>query len=295
MKIQGIYVAAATPFDHTGAIYKAKVQHNFEKWSRTSVAGFIVGGLAGEGPLLDSEDKAELFRLAGTSIPQDRLFIADVSAEGVHEAAKLARMAAAAGAKAVVSRPPHEYKNMMYGPESQMLFFRALSDGSPVPVLMHNAPLITGIDLLAETVAKLSEHPNIAGIVEAGLQVVRIAQIRERVRKEFAVLAGTETQVYDALKAGANGAAPAFASAVPYAAIAIWEAFRTREEAAAQDWQDRISRPSILVTDLYGAPGLKYAMDLNGYYGGPPRMPFVGLDARQKAEIEEAFRALRGC
>lgn len=294
MKIQGIIVAAATPFDHTGAIYRAKVQHNFEKWSRTSVAGFIVGALAGEGPLLDNDEKADVFRLAGAHIPSDRMFIADISAEGVHEASRLARVAAEAGARAVISTPPHEYKSMMYGPAAQSLFFRSLADRSPVPVLIHNAPLITGVDLLAETAAKLSEHPNIAGVVESGTPVIRIAQLREQASSGFTILAGTESQLWESLKTGASGAAIAFASAAPYAAIAIWEAFRTREEEAGLDWQARISHPSILVTDMYGVPGLKCAMDLNGYYGGPPRLPFVSVDSGQRTEIEDAFGDLQG-
>ena len=182
----------------------------------------------------------------------------------------------------------------MYGPETQMLFFRALADQSPVPVLIHNAPQITGVDVLPETVAKLAEHPNIAGLIETGTPVSRVAGIRAVTSKEFGLLAGTESQFWESLKSGANGAALAFASAAPYATIAIWEAFRTREEDAGIDWQGRISHPSILVTDMYGVPGLKHAMDLNGYYGGPPRLPFVpvSLDARQ--EIEEAFRDLKG-
>jgi 4-hydroxy-2-oxoglutarate aldolase len=294
MKIQGIYAAAATPFDHTGAMYRVKVQHNFEKWSRTSLAGFIVGSLAGEGPLLDAEEKVELLRLARPHVPLDRVLIADVSEEGVHIAVKLARAAAEAGAHAVVSAVPHQYRNLMYGPETQMLFFRALADQCPVPVLIHNAPQMTGVDVSAETVAKLAEHPNIAGAIETGTPVSRIAQIRTLVPKEFGLLAGTESQVWESLKSGASGAALPFASAAPYAAIAIWEAFRTREEEAGLDWQGRIAHPSILVTDMYGVPGLKHAMDLNGYYGGPPRLPFVPVSLDARREIEDAFRDLKG-
>jgi 4-hydroxy-2-oxoglutarate aldolase len=294
MKIQGIYASVATPFDHTGAMYRVKVQHNFEKWSRTSLAGFIVGSLTGEGPLLEPEEKVELLRLAEPHIPEDRIVIADVSEEGVHAAAKLACAVAQAGADAVVSSVPHQYRNLMYGPETQMLFFRALADRSPVPVLIHNAPQMTGVDLLPETGAKLAEHPNIAGVIETGTPASRVAQIRALVPKDFAVLAGTESQVWDSLKAGANGAALAFASASPYATIAIWEAFRTREEEAGVDWQTRISHPSILVTDMYGVPGLKHAMDLNGYYGGPPRLPFVPVSQDARREIEDAFRDLKG-
>jgi 4-hydroxy-2-oxoglutarate aldolase len=294
MKIQGIYAAVATPFDHTGAMYRVKVQHNFDKWSRTSLAGFVVGSPPGEGPLLDAEEKLELLRLAVSHVPPDRTLIADVSEEGVRGAVKVARAAAEAGAHAVVSSAPHQYRSLMYGPETQMLFFRALADQSPVPVLIHNAPQATGVDVSAETVAKLAGHPNIAGVIETGSPVSRIAQIRAVVPKEFGVLAGTESQLWKSLKTGANGAALAFASAAPYATIAIWEAFRTREEEAGVDWQGRISHPSILVTDMYGVPGLKHAMDLNGYYGGPPRLPFVPAPPDARREIEEAFRDLKG-
>jgi 4-hydroxy-2-oxoglutarate aldolase len=293
MKLQGIFVAAATPFDHTGALYPVKVQHNFDKWSRTSVTGFIVGSLAGEGPLLEPQERIELLRLAKPMIGE-RTLIADVSAEGVHVAAKQAREAAAAGAHAAVSLVPHQYRNMMYGREAQMLYFRALADQSPVPVVIQNAPQTTGVDVDAETIAALAEHPNIAGAIETGTPVTRIAQIRELAGKNFPLLAGTEPQVWESLQAGANGAAAAFASAAPYAMIAIWEAFRTREEEAGLDWQERITRPAMLVTDLYGVAGLKHAMDLNGYYGGPPRMPFLPVSMEARREIEEAFESLRG-
>jgi 4-hydroxy-2-oxoglutarate aldolase len=182
----------------------------------------------------------------------------------------------------------------MYGAEAQTLYFRALADRSPVPVIVHNAPMTTGVDLLPETIAVLSAHPNIGGAIESGTPTGRIRQLRELVPKEFGILAGTESQLLDSLKEGANGAALAFASAAPYATIAVWEAFRTREEEAAVDWQQRISHPSILVTDLYGVPGLKHAMDLNGYYGGPPRLPFCPVSAAAREEIEEAFSDLKG-
>src|SRR5665213_1966687 len=148
MKLQGMFASVATPFDHTGAIYRVKVQHNFHKWSRTSLAGFLVGSFTGEGPLLDGYEKLELLRLAGPIIGSERMLIADVTEEGVHRAAELARAASQAGAHAVISSVPHQYRNLMYGPEAQTLFFRALADQSPVPVLIHNAPHVTGIDLL---------------------------------------------------------------------------------------------------------------------------------------------------
>ena len=52
MKLQGIFAEITTPFDHKGDIYKTKVEHNVEKWNRTTLAGYVVCGRAGEGELL---------------------------------------------------------------------------------------------------------------------------------------------------------------------------------------------------------------------------------------------------
>lgn len=301
MKLQGMFALAATPFDHTGAIYRTKVQHNFAKWRRTSLSGFIVGSLCGEGPLLADAEKVELLKIAAASTGKapgaaenSVALIGDVSQEGVHGAVALARAMAEAGAHAVISRAPHEYRFLPNAAEFPLLYFRALADQSPVPVVIHNAPIETEVDLSATAIAKLAQHPNIVGVVESGTPVSRVQEIRALAGKDFSILAGTEGQVWESLRAGANGAALAFANVAPYATIAIWEAFRTREEEAGVDWQGRIAHPAILVTDLHGAPGLKHAMDLNGYYGGPPRLPFSTPGATAKQEIEEAFRDLKG-
>jgi 4-hydroxy-2-oxoglutarate aldolase len=299
MKLQGMFALAATPFDHTGAIYRTKVSHNFAKWRRTSLAGFIVGSLAGEGPLLEAAEKVDLLKLAMAGIGDGTaadapILIGDLSQEGVYGAVALAHAMADAGAKAVISRAPHEYRDLPDAAAMPALYFRALADQSPVPVVIHNAPVVTGVDLSAATLAALAQHPNIIGVVESGTPVSRVAEIRALAGKDFAVLAGTEGQVWESLRAGANGAALAFASAAPYATIAIWEAFRTREEEAGVDWQGRIAHPSILVTESHGAPGLKHAMDVNGYYGGPARLPFGPISAEGKQAIEEAFRDLKG-
>jgi 4-hydroxy-2-oxoglutarate aldolase len=62
----------------------------------------------------------------------------------------------------------------------------------------------------------------------------------------------------------------------------------------ARDWQARIAKAAQLVTTKYGIPGLKYAMDLNGYYGGPPRLPLTPVCPGAQREIAEAFAGIRG-
>ena len=63
MKLSGIYAAIATPFDYQGGLYKAKVQHNVEKWNKTQLAGYAVGTRWGEGQLLRFEERVQLWAL----------------------------------------------------------------------------------------------------------------------------------------------------------------------------------------------------------------------------------------
>ena len=108
---------------------------------------------------------------------------------------------------------------------------------------------------------------------------------------ELPVLLDSADGLWSSLKNGSAGVVLGFASAAPYASVAVWEAFRTREEEAGLDWQARIVRPSELVADV---AALKHAMDLNGYYGGLPRLPLPPVSREGKAILEEAFRDLKG-
>ena len=88
MKFQGIFVDAATPFDHAGDLYRIKIEHNIGKWNQTSVAGYVVGGFTGEGALLSAEEKRELWRVAASNAAAEKTLIAGVDNAGVHEALK---------------------------------------------------------------------------------------------------------------------------------------------------------------------------------------------------------------
>ena len=160
--------------------------------------------------------------------------------------------------------------------------------------MIYNWPQTTGIDIAPEAVAQLAEHPNIIAIKESSGNLEKVMQMIRECPAGFQVLVGSAPTLWPSLQAGAVGAVLAFANAAPYAAITIWEAHRTRELEAGWDWQGRIARAARLVTVKYGVPGLKYAMDVNGYYGGPPRLPLVPVAAEAKKEIEEAFEGLRG-
>jgi 4-hydroxy-2-oxoglutarate aldolase len=294
MKLQGIFPPITTPFTHDGEIYHTKVRHNIEKLNMLSLAGYVVCGSTGESVLLTTEEKVTLWESVAKYAKPGKLLLAGTGMESVRETVDLTNRAASIGYHAAMVRTPHYYKNLLNNTEAQVLYFRAVADQTKIPLMIYNWPQATGIDITPEAVVRLSEHPNIIAIKESSGNLEKLMRMIREVKTGFQVLSGSAPTLWPSLLMGATGAVLAFANAAPYATITIWEAFRTRESEAAQDWQQRVAHAAYLVTAKYGVPGLKYAMDLNGYYGGVPRLPLTPIGESAKREIEIAFHEIKG-
>ncbi len=103
----------------------------------------------------------------------------------------------------------------------------------------------------------------------------------------FQVLSGSAGTLFDSLEVGASGAVLALAACAPQACHEVYTAWKDKDPVLAQEKQERIRHASARVGGELGIPGIKYACDLNGYYGGPPRMPLLPLTADLKAEVAE--------
>jgi 4-hydroxy-2-oxoglutarate aldolase len=294
LKLHGILPPIATPFNYDGDIYEAKVEHNVRRWNKTALAGYVVCGSTGESVYLTVEEKLRLFELVARHAAPDKLLLAGTGVESVRETVMLTNKAAEMGYKAAMVRTPHYYKNLLNRGDAQALYYRSVADQARIPLMIYNWPQATGLDIPADTVAALSEHPNIIAIKESSGNIEKVMQMIRECKPGFQVLVGSAPTLAPSLAVGAVGAVLAYANAAPYSTIAIWEAHRQREFDAAADWQRRIARAAVLVTVKYGIPGLKYAMDLNGYYGGPVRLPLTSVGPEAKKEIEEAFADLKG-
>jgi len=269
MKLQGIFLPIAVPFDHNGDLYPVKIQHNVEKWNRTGVSGYVVCGV--ESVYLASDEKIRIWEWVAKYATAEKVLIAATGMPGVRETVALTNQAESLGYKAALVRTPRE------SPEAQRVYFRAVADGAKIPIVIEDDSGVE--DGLGEI-----QHPNVVAVLADSV----------RGAGGVAYLAESGAGVAESLAAGAAGAVLEIANAIPYAAISIWEAHRTRDTEAALDWQRRIARADELIRSKYGVAGLKVAMDLNGYYGGPPRLPLTVLRPDQRREIEQAFDGIKG-
>jgi 4-hydroxy-2-oxoglutarate aldolase len=109
----------------------------------------------------------------------------------------------------------------------------------------------------------------------------------------FQVMVGAAHQLATSLELGAVGAILAFACPAPMACYEIYAALKDGDAALAREKQERVKLAAQRVVGELGVPGVKYSMDLNGYYGGPARLPLLPLSGEQKAEIEKLMAGIK--
>jgi dihydrodipicolinate synthase/N-acetylneuraminate lyase len=126
----------------------------------------------------------------------------------------------------------------------------------------------------------------------SGLNVVGALKTRQK-EVGFQVLVGAANKLEPSLQAGAAGAILAFACPAPTACYEIHAAWKEGDSELARLKQERIARAAERIVGGLSIPGAKYAMDLNGYYGGPVRLPLLPLTADLKAEVEGLMEEIR--
>lgn len=109
----------------------------------------------------------------------------------------------------------------------------------------------------------------------------------------FQVLVGAAHTLLDSLQAGASGGVLGIAAPAPTICFEIYAAFKDNDQELARSKQTALAPATKKVVSEMGIPAVKYAMDLNGYYGGLPRLPLLPLTATQKSEVEAVMNPFR--
>jgi 4-hydroxy-2-oxoglutarate aldolase len=109
----------------------------------------------------------------------------------------------------------------------------------------------------------------------------------------FQVLVGAAQKLEPSLTAGAIGAILAFADCAPTACYEVYAAWKEGDNGLACEKQERIAKPAVRIVSELSIPGVKYAMEFNGMYGGPPRLPLLPLTADKKEEVEQLLAKIR--
>lgn len=284
----GVYAPVPTPFaDDTFEPSRFRVA--LARWVASPLTGVVVLGSNGEAPFLDEEESDRVIAVAREAIPAGRPLIVGTGRESTRATVAASRRAAALGADAVIVRTPGFFKSQMTS-DVFLRHYTAVADASPVPVLLYNFTAVTGVNIGADAVAQLAQHPNVVGIKESGGDVAQIADFVAAGGPTFRVFAGSSTSFYASLCVGAAGGILALACVLPDACTTLFDLARQNAAREALALQRRLAPLARLLGNRYGVAGLKAALALVGCDVGEPRPPIAPLDASGRAALEQALR-----
>ncbi len=286
----GIHVALTTPFEKD-EVSPARIAANVERLNATGLAGYLVLGTTGESVSLTDEESAALVRSVRKAAAPGRIVLAGTAREATRLTIDFTNRMADLGIDAALVRPPSYFKARMTR-EALRAHYLALADASRVPILIYNIPQNTGYPLEASLVVELSRHPNIRGLKESSADPAIREAVIPAVAADFGFLLGAGGVFLDALEHGAGGAILAVANAAPVLCAKVYESFSAGRLEEARRLQAEIAPLNKALVGTYGIPGLKFAQELAGYFGGEARLPLLPVTDAAKVEIRGLMEKL---
>ena len=288
----GVYTPIVTPFRGDDTVDEAGLRSNVRRWMSSTLTGIVVLGSNGEAVQLDDDEADRVVTVSRDEVPKGRPFIVGTGRESTRATIAANARAARAGADAVLVRTPAFFKTQMTA-EVFVRHYTAVADASPVPVLLYNVTMFTGVNLPVDAVATLADHPNIVGMKESGSDLAQISEYVTRTPGDFTVLAGSATTYFHALCAGCDGGILALASLFPDECVQLQALVREHRINEARSLQRRLTPIARTIGTAHGVPALKAALDLLGYAGGPPRPPLRSAPAQVTDTLRSQLESLQ--
>lgn len=290
--LRGIFVPVVTPFNRRGGVDEGRFRENLRRYAETGLSGIVVAGSTGEAPYLTERERLRLIHLARDVVRPQQLLIAGTGLESTLATLHLSREAVARGADVLLVVTPNYFKSRM---DSAALtaHYRAIAEGVRRPIEIYSIPQFTGIHMEADTLARLSRHPNIVGLKESSGNLPFMRAVLRKVRPGFRVLVGSAVIILEGLRAGATGGVLGQAGFMPELCVGLYDAFRRGQMATARALQKRLGPLVQKINVPYGVAGIKAALDMCGYAGGAPRTPLLPLDSAARRAVAAAVKEVR--
>lgn len=287
---KGIFPPLATPFIDD-KISPEKFKENIQKYNSLDLAGYVILGTSGESPLLSVEESEKLVQAGKEAASQGKKIIVGTGLESTKMTLEFTNRMADLDIDAAMIRTPSYFKSRM-NREALKKHFLFLADQSKVPVLIYNNPRVLGVSVDSELLIELSKHPNIAGIKDSSGDLSFLAETIPHLDPPFSFLVGAGSVILPGLRLGATGGILAIADVAPALCAELYNLYLEGKMDDALKLQFDLAPLNRAVVQTFGIPGLKYSLDMVGYYGGPCRLPLLPLDDESKKEMKAVLSKL---
>jgi 4-hydroxy-tetrahydrodipicolinate synthase len=286
---QGTMTALATPM-RNGIVDEEALRRLVADQIAGGVDVLVPCGTTGEGATLTSEESTRVIRVVVEEARGRAPVVAGCGSNSTTTTIENCQRAREAGAHAALVVTPYYNK-----PQQEGLFrhFEAVAQKGGLPVVLYNVPSRTSVDLLAETVGRLSKVPGIVGVKEASGTITRSIEILEALDgRPFDLLAGDDAFTLPVLALGGDGVVSVASNLVPDRVSAIVKLFRKGDLAGAQRAQIAL-QPLIRALFIETSPApCKAGLQLLGKASDEIRLPLVPASDATREKLKAALARL---
>src|SRR5438445_11593350 len=285
---RGTFTALVTPFRNGGIDDSA-----FKKLIETQIAAGITGvvaiGTTGESPTLSHEERAQVIRLSVATANKHCLVLAGTGSNATQHAMSDTITAEKLGVDGALLVAPYYNK-----PSQEGLFrhFKAIADGTSLPIMLYNIPGRCSVDILPETVERLAkECRNIVSIKEASGSVERVGELRRRLPKEFTILSGDDSLTLPFMAVGAVGIVSVASNLFPAEVCSLVRACESGDYKSAENVHREMAP---LFKDLFIEPNpvpAKTPLARRGAMSAEVRVPLCGTLEANQARLRKTLEA----
>jgi len=282
---RGSFTALLTPFANGSLDEKAF--SNLVEWQiAEGTNGLVPVGTTGESPTLSHDEHKRVVELCVEAANRRVPVVAGAGSNSTKEAIDLSRHAEEAGADAVLIVTPYYNK-----PTQEGLYqhFKAINDAIGIPIIIYNIPARSVIDMSVDTMKRLFELANIAGVKDATANVIRVSQQRQAMGTGFNQLSGEDASALGFMAHGGHGCISVTSNVAPRLCAEFQGACLRGDFAGALALQDKLMPlHTALFLETNPAPA-KYALSILGKCDATVRLPMVPVTEATKAAVRSAM------
>lgn len=290
-RFKGVGAALITPFDEQNEIDYPGLKRLIDLVTEGGTDFLVVQGTTGESPTVSSKEKRDILAFTIQNNTKSLPIVYGIGGNDTRSVLDTIDETDFNGIDAILSVCPYYNKPTQ---EGIIAHFTAIADASPVPVLLYNVPGRTVINMKADTIVKMAEHPNIIGIKDAGGSLEQSMELAARVPDDFLLLSGDDNLVTTMVSVGWHGVISVIANAFPKEFHDLtWHALEGRFREAAKLQLAFLEFDTLLYIES-NPVGIKKCLEIKGICSADVRLPLLKAskdlgDKLEKAMVREGF------
>ncbi|WP_400204779.1 4-hydroxy-tetrahydrodipicolinate synthase [Methanomethylophilus alvi] len=278
----GTGTALITPFKRDGTIDEEALRRLVDFQEENGVDMLLPCGSTGEAACLGREEHLQVIEIVIDQAKRAKV-VAGAGSNCTREAIDLSMEAADMGADAILSISPYYNKPTQ---EGIVKHYEAIAEAAGVPVIVYNVPGRTGLNITAETEARLADIPNIVGVKEASGDLGQVKAVIDNKKEDFVVLSGDDSMTYDVMGAGGDGVFSVVSNCCPKEVSQMVDFLKDGEMGKAKEIHERMLPLFKGVFCESNPIPIKYIMSRMGFGVDFLRLPLTPISDKGRATLD---------